>query len=306
MDDLFTRYMYYERAKQGIKSSTTEALRKFYERNSYALLKNEDTFENLKVLADFWKDVNSQAEDRFSQRVLRQLFMLNYAPNSMWTFFVSVYFLKNKDAENKLDDEKFYKFLQKAIAFIWCYAVTNPGLNALRTPVFAEMVNIIEGKDIDFANFIFPYEQTRSQLENYNFYNGRPITRSMLVWWAMNQDGQELPSLTTSFDIEHIYARNRYEHEKSLSNPKMVDAIGNKSILERKINIRASDYRFTDKRKYYIGYETATGQKKAGTDIVELKKMADYNDFSEKEIVDRTNDIFTQFCNYLKEQNLMH
>ena len=35
MDELFTRYMYYERAKQGIKSSTTEALRKFYERNAY-------------------------------------------------------------------------------------------------------------------------------------------------------------------------------------------------------------------------------------------------------------------------------
>ena len=47
MDELFTRYMYYERAKLGIKSSTTEALRKFYEKNSYALLKSEETFENL-------------------------------------------------------------------------------------------------------------------------------------------------------------------------------------------------------------------------------------------------------------------
>lgn len=37
MDDLFTRYMYYERALQGNKSSTTEALRKFYEKDSYKL-----------------------------------------------------------------------------------------------------------------------------------------------------------------------------------------------------------------------------------------------------------------------------
>lgn len=43
MDELFTRYMYYERAKQGIKSSTTEALRKFYEKDSYALLKSDAT-----------------------------------------------------------------------------------------------------------------------------------------------------------------------------------------------------------------------------------------------------------------------
>ena len=40
MDELFTRYMYYIRAKMGIKTSTTEALRKFYERNGYALLKD--------------------------------------------------------------------------------------------------------------------------------------------------------------------------------------------------------------------------------------------------------------------------
>ena len=36
MDELFTRYMYYKRACQKIKSSTTEALRKFYEKNHTA------------------------------------------------------------------------------------------------------------------------------------------------------------------------------------------------------------------------------------------------------------------------------
>lgn len=56
MDELFTRYMYYERAKQSIKSSTTEALRKFYERNAYSLLKNDQTFENLIDLANFWNE----------------------------------------------------------------------------------------------------------------------------------------------------------------------------------------------------------------------------------------------------------
>ena len=38
MDEIFTRYMYYERAKTGVKSSTTEALRSFYEKDSYKLL----------------------------------------------------------------------------------------------------------------------------------------------------------------------------------------------------------------------------------------------------------------------------
>ena len=136
MDELFTRYMYFVRAKMGIVSSTTEALRKFYEKNSYALLKDTNTLTELIVLAEFWEDVSNQDTERFSNRVLKQFFVLNYAPNGMWTYFVSVYFMQNKDDEGLLDDEKFYTFLQKITGFIWTYAITNPGVNALRTPVY--------------------------------------------------------------------------------------------------------------------------------------------------------------------------
>ncbi|MCD8128882.1 MAG: DUF262 domain-containing protein [Oscillospiraceae bacterium] len=83
MDELFTRYMYFVRAKMGIKSSTTDALRKFYERDGYILLKNEETFEALVVLANFWNEVSNQDKDRFTVNILRKLFVLNYAPNSM-------------------------------------------------------------------------------------------------------------------------------------------------------------------------------------------------------------------------------
>lgn len=134
MDELFTRYMYYERAKQGIKSSTTEVLRKFYERNAYSLLKNDQTFENLINLADFWNDVQNQNVERFSDRILRRLFVLNYAPNGMWTYFVSVYYMANRDSDGLLNDDRFYSFLNKITAFIWAYAVTNPGVNACALP----------------------------------------------------------------------------------------------------------------------------------------------------------------------------
>jgi len=52
MDELFTRYMYYERAKMEITKSTTEALRTFYSRNGYSLL-NENTMDNLEILAKY-------------------------------------------------------------------------------------------------------------------------------------------------------------------------------------------------------------------------------------------------------------
>ena len=254
MDELFTRYMYFERARQGIKSSTTEALRKFYEKNSYSLLKSEDTFENLRDLANFWNDVSNQSKDRFPEKILRKLFVLNYAPNGMWYYFVSVYYLHNRDAVGNLDDDAFYTFLEKITAFIWTYAVTNPGVNTLRTPVYGEMVNIVNDKPISFDDFKFDISTVKAAFLNFSFNNGRPITKAMLAWWAFLDDAQELLSLETVFEIEHIYAKSRQDKEHSLENIKNLEALGNKSMLEKRINIRASDYRFEDKKKYYRGY----------------------------------------------------
>ena len=211
MDEVFTRYMYYERAKQGTKSSTTEALRKFYEKNNYALLKNDQTFENLIDLANFWNDVQNQSVDRFSNRVLRRLFVLNYAPNGMWTYFVSVYYMSNRDDQGLLDDDSFYQFLNKITAFIWAYAVTNPGVNALRTPIFAEMVNIVNRQPVTFREFLFNTQQVQNAFQNYSFSNNRAITKSMLTWWAFQDQDQILLPLESVLEIEHIYARNRQE-----------------------------------------------------------------------------------------------
>lgn len=306
MDELFTRYMYFERAKMGIKSSTTEALRKFYEKDSYKLLKNDAIFENLIVLANFWNDVSDQNVERFSDKVLRRLFVLNYAPNGMWTYFVSVYFMQNKDNEGLLDDEKFYSFLKKITAFIWTYAITNPGVNALRTPVYAEMVNIIKNKTVEFADYHFDEKMVRSLFDTFGFYNGRPITKSMLAWWALNNEDQPVLSLETTFEIEHIFAKSRQDKEKTLKNRKNLEVLGNKVLLEKRINIRASDYRFEDKIKYYQGYTNSRNQYKKGTDITELITLSKtQTDFTEQDIENRNDNIVNSFIAYLKDNDLL-
>lgn len=306
MDELFTRYMYYIRAKQGIKSSTTEALRKFYEKDNYTLLKREDTFNDLITLAHFWEDVINQDKDRFSQRILRRLFVLNYAPNGMWTYVVSVFFMENRDSEGLLDEDQFYRFLSKITGFIWTYAVTNPGVNALRTPVYAEMVSIVNSQPVTFVDFKFEADKVQSMFANFTFNNSRPITKSMLAWWAFQDDDQELFPLETVLEIEHIYARNRYDKDKSLTDVKNLEALGNKALLEKRINIRAADYRFEDKIKYYQGFVNSRNQKKEGTRNHELHHLSEtLTDFTEKDILDRTEEIMAKFLDYLRENGLL-
>ena len=258
------------------------------------------------VLAEFWEDVSNQDTERFSNRVLKQFFVLNYAPNGMWTYFVSVYFMQNKDDEGLLDDEKFYTFLQKIAGFIWTYAITNPGVNALRTPVYAEMVNIVNDKPVEFSKYKFDADIIRSMFDNFSFNNARPITKAMIAWWAYQNDKQPLLSLETTFEIEHIYARNRNEKENSLTDARNVESLGNKALLEKRINIRASDYRFADKKKYYEGFTNSKGQVKEGTGVMELLDLtATSTDFTEKDIIDRYKQMIDCFINYLQKNGLL-
>ncbi len=306
MDELFTRYMYYERAKRGIKSSTTEALRKFYESdNDYALLKNENTFQNLISLADFWKDVSLQNTDRFSVEVLKRLFVLNYAPNGMWNYFLSVYFMQYKDVNGMLDNNKLLDFLNKTILFIWTYAITNPGVNALRTPIFNEMIKIVNNEEVDFSENKFDENYVKSMLNTYIFYNRRPITKSMITWWAFENKNQKLISLDNVFEIEHIYARKRQDVDKGTTIENL-ELLGNKSLLEKRINIRAAEYKFDDKKKYYIGFTTDKGIRKDGTQIAELVELANENNlnFNETDLLERNNRIIEKFIESLKESNL--
>lgn len=306
MDELFTRYMYYERAKMKNKNTTTEALRKFYEKDSYSLLKKDETLTNLEVLASFWVNVAEQDDSVFSDKVLKNLSVLNYAPNGMWAYLTSVYFMQNKDSNGMLEDKSFGEFLDKIIAFIWAYAIMRPGVNALRTPVYPEMINIINNQQVSFNDYKFVESDVKLALENYLFTNGRPITKSMLAWWMYTNDKQDLFLLDTKVEIEHIYAKKRQENEKGLTDQRNLESLGNKALLEKAINIRASDYRFIDKLKYYKGFVTDKGKVREGTKNKELFDLSsNSNDFKETDIIERKNLIISTFIDYLRQNDLL-
>lgn len=144
-------------------------------------------------------------------------------------FRISILY-ENKD---NWDNSEFEDFLQKIIAFIWAYALTNAGVNALRTPVYAEMINLVEGLPVTFSDYKFDKNLLTTILQTYEFSNRRPITRSMLTWWAYQNEKQELLSLDTVLEIEHIFARNRQENEKSLKDENNLECLGNKALLEK-------------------------------------------------------------------------
>ncbi|KFF63896.1 DUF262 domain-containing protein [Pectobacterium brasiliense] len=304
MDELFTRYMYFLRAKEGIKNTTTEALRKFYERNKYQYLKQENTIGELKELALFWKSVSTQDKDRFTDSVLKKLFVLSYAPNGMWQHITSVYFLQNRTSDGTLDNLKFSNFLDRIIAFIFTYAITNPGVNALRTPIYDEMVHIINGNEVTFSKYKFNEVQARTSFENHIFTNQRNVTRSIITWYAHTFKNQKLMDINGTYHLEHIYSRKRQEIENGLKNKENIESLGNKILLEESINIRASDYHFEDKKKIYSG-EIRRGKNHNPSEIAEISDLINHDRFDEEHITQRGKLILDQFFNFLKKENLI-
>lgn len=305
MDELFTKYMYYIRSSEGNRSSTTEALRKFFGANKYSRLLRDNTIPNLLSLIDFWGAVYDQDVTKFSESVLKKLFVLKYAPNGMWEYFTSVYFMVNKDEDENLDDADFDAFLSKTTAFIYAYALTNPGVNALRTPIYAEMIKVQNNQSIDFSEFKFDREHLNNVILNYKFTNNRTVTRSIITWYAFTFEEQLRPSNGTGFDIEHIYAKERHNKEIKLSNQDKLEELGNKILLEKSINIRASDYRFSDKKRYYLGYTDANGKVHQKSIIAEYDYLTQKDDFQEEDLLERNKQIIDKFICYLESENLL-
>lgn len=283
------RYMYYAKTKRAVKadkriSDTFSDMRDFYSENNYEIFQSEETFEELITLANFWVDVTERNE-KFSPQVLKKIYTLNYSPYSVWSYVVSLYFMSNRD----LNEEKFCAFLDKVTAMILMNAVLELGTQNIRCPFVLEFKDIFHGEPLNFDAQFKPHEKIlRRRLEEMRFSNSKSITRAMLAWWTFRNPAQDLPPINTKLEIEHIYAKNRCNFEP-LQNPDALKFLGNKTLLEKRINIGAADYRLVDKKIYYLG----DGKSKQGTFNLELRDLAEtHDDFTEADILARNEEIF--------------
>lgn len=90
-----------------------------------------------------------------------------------------------------------------------------------------------------------------------------------------------------------------------MSDVRSLELLGNKALLEKRINISASDYRFVDKVKYYRGFINGRGQVKEGTKIYGLLEMAKTcSDYTEMDILQRNDGIFSTFLEFVRDNGL--
>ena len=126
----------------------------------------------------------------------------------------------------------------------------------------------------------------------------------MITWYAYTFSEQTLLGLNEVFHLEHIYPKKRQEMEGGLKVEENIDSLGNKILLESAINIKASDYRFEDKKKIYSG-EQRRGNYKEPSKVAEITDLIAYNEFGEQQIIERNRKILDKFFDFLHDEELI-
>ena len=90
---------------------------------------------------------------------------------------------------------------------------------------------------------------------------------------------------------------------KDNTNP---ESQGNKAVLEKKINIRASDYKLCYTKKYYKGSFIRRGQLGEKTTTQELINIASTKDeFLEDDIAEKKSNTISSFIEHVRRENLI-
>jgi hypothetical protein len=92
--------------------------------------------------------------------------------------------------------------------------------------------------------------------------------------------------------------------EGGLESESNLDSLGNKVLLESSINIRASDYRFEDKKKIYSGEQRRSNYKDPSK-ISEIVNLIGYDKFEEEQIINRNKKILDKFFEFLQREDLI-
>ena len=248
---LFYYYMFYLRAIDRDKNTTTPGLRKYFAENSFSRLYKDNLMKNLEDILEFWEVVNcrEQKDAKWTSdlEILSILDILSSYPNEFWKYPVIIYYLENKNFENF--EEMFLSFLRKLFVNLFRVYIVSPTINSVKASILTLNSSILHDRKL---NFEFK-KVTEDELKNSLKHLHRNAVRMLLKLLAYNTDGQN-ELLPYSWEIEHIlpvkWQTSYFNSNKDEVN-ELIETIGNKIPFEKKLNIVASNGYFAKKQEQY-------------------------------------------------------
>lgn len=291
---LFYYYMFYLRAKENDRKTTTPGIRKYYAKNNFERLYSDDIMENLNTILNLWIVINNRNtvdNEKWSEnREIKQILdALTSYPNEFWKYPVVIYYLHYH--QNDTFEDEFLLFVKRLLAVLSARYIVTPTINAVKTGILnlnAEIIKLPQPK-FDFSKV--DEKELSDKIKNAH----RNTVRMILKIIAYQHQADLLPE---KWEIEHILPQKWQSSYFSTSTDsevkELVEHIGNKIPFEKKLNIIASNGYFAKKKESY--------NKSKVEILLELSK--NHNDWGLDEIRERDIRISDELVTLLNEWGL--
>lgn len=296
MQTLFVHNMFLLRAKDNDRKTTASAARTYYGANNFDKLHNGTSLKGLREILNLWQVVNLQEPidgESWSQNedILQMLDILSEYPNDYWKYPTLMYYTKYRNDPDF--ESEFLDFLHRLTAeLVGVYALT-PTVNAIKQAVMNLDVEINNSPMPRFNFKRVNVQRLREELPTPHF---RLVRLLLKVVAYLDPDQHEL--IPEKWEIEHIFPQ-KWENTNF---PELADAevceriehLGNKTALEKKLNIQASNGFFSRKRREY--------EKSA---IAATRRIAEqHTEWSVDDILERDEQLIDLISNTLQEWGL--
>ena len=264
IQSLFYYHMFYLRAKDKDDKSTTPGVRKYYQDKKHDRL-SIDVIDDLAESLHLWEVVNGRESidgETWSQNmeIRKVLDCLSSYTNEFWKYPVSIFYMEHKTKPDF--EEIFLKFLRKLYVMLITRYLEIPTINAVKVDILKLNVNIINNSHPDFkAGFedkkpegddAIKAEKLRT--DNLIIAPHKNMVRMLLKLLAY-QDPSQTDLLPNYWEIEHIFPQtwdSKYYDLDEKEADEMLEHLGNKLPLEKKLNISASNNYFDKKKSRYV------------------------------------------------------
>ncbi|OES44592.1 DUF262 domain-containing protein [Domibacillus iocasae] len=248
---LFYYYMFYLRALENDRNTTTPGIRKYYSRNNFGQLYKSDVMKNLNTVLNLWIVVNNRVEiedEEWSKNIeIKQVLDgLTSYPNEFWKYPVVIYYLKYHDSQDF--EVLFLKFLKKLLAVLAARYIVTPTINAVKRGILNLNSEIIRSSMPKFDFATVDEQELKGKIKMAH----RNTVRMILKILAYRSQEELLPE---KWEIEHIlpqkWQSSYFPNNSDGEVKELVEHIGNKIPFEKKLNIIASNGYFKKKQESY-------------------------------------------------------
>lgn len=248
---LFYYYMFYLRALENDRNTTTPGVRKYYSKNNFERLYDKNVMKNLGIILNLWIAINNRVEldgETWSQniKIKQVLDALTSYPNEFWKYPVVTYYLKYHEGSEF--EQNFLEFLRHLLAVLSARYIVTPTINAVKRGILNLNAEIIKSAAPKFDFNQIDEKELKDKIKQAHRNTVRMILK------ILSYEAQDC-LLPEKWEIEHILPQKwQSSYFPSLSEKEvkeLVEHIGNKIPFEKKLNIIASNGYFKKKQESY-------------------------------------------------------